>query len=200
MKLERRNNPVKQVRKDHKVPGVIYGSEIQPTSISVDAIALRKALQQYGTSMTFEVTLDKETHLVYIKDLQTDYLHNYAPTHVDLMKVSADDTITSAIPLHFLHRDEVGKAGEVVSTVMNVVQADTKVGKGVSSLDVDLLLLNERDAIYVSDIVVPEGVTLLHEPGEVVANLSAVAELVTESDADELDDIVEEVEETEEEL
>lgn len=182
MKLEVRTTKAKVALSNNLVPGVIYGHGIESTPISIAYNDLRKALHDYGTSMTFEVTLNSEKHLVYVKDLQTDYMHNYKPVHVDFMKVSADDTITMDIPLNFLNRDEVGKAGEVLSIVFNEVAAEVEVGKGVSSLDVDLLVLNDVDGVYLKDIVVPEGITLLDDPDSLIANLTAVAELVTESD------------------
>jgi large subunit ribosomal protein L25 len=185
MKIELRNEPVKQVRNNHKVPGVIYGHGIDPTAISMTSKDLHVALHEYGTSMTFEVTLENETHLVYIKDLQTDFLHNYAPLHVDLMKVSTDDTITSAVPLNFLNRDAVARPGEVLSMNLTEVNAEAKVGSGVSAIDVDLLVLKDVDVLYVKDIDVPQGITLLHEDDEIVANFTAVAEFVESTNEDE---------------
>lgn len=203
MKIELRNKPVKQVRDNHNIPGVIYGHGIDSTSIQVSSQDLRKALHDYGTSMTFEVNLEGEKHLVYIKDLQTDFLHNYAPMHVDLMKVSSDDTITSDIPLNFLNRDGLTQAGEVLSFNLNEVHAEAQVGKGVMQLDVDLSILKEADGVYIKDIVVPEGITLLHEPDQLVANITAVAELeiedTTEDEDDELEVTTETVEDSEEE-
>lgn len=185
MKIELRNEPVKQVRSNHKVPGVIYGHGIDSKPISITEKNLHVALHEYGTSMTFEVTLENETHLVYIKDLQTDFLHNYAPLHVDLMKVSTDDTITSAVPLNFLNRDEVSRPGEVLSMNLTEVNAEVQVGSGVSAIDVDLIVLKDTDVVYVKDIDVPEGITLLHEDDEIVANFTAVAEFVESTDEEE---------------
>lgn len=188
MNFELRNVPLKQVRANHDVPGVIYGHGIDSTPIMVDDRELRKALSQYGTSMTFEISLDGTNHLVYFKDVQTDPLHNYAPVHFDLMKVTADDTITISIPLNFLHRDQIQRVGEVLSFNVTEVEADAKVGKGVNSLDVDLMILREQDVVQIKDIVVPEGITLLQDPDQLVANFTTVAEL---GDTDEEEDVEE---------
>lgn len=203
MKIELRNEPVKSVRNSQKVPGVIYGHGIDSTPISITEKDLHVALHEYGTSMTFEVTLDNKEHLVYIKDLQTDFLHNYAPLHVDLMKVSTDDTITSAVPLNFLNRDEVQRPGEVLSMNLTEVNAEVQVGSGVSAIDVDLIVMKDVDAVYVKDIDVPEGITLLHEDDEIVANFTVVAEFVESTDEDEDEEPIvigseEDVEDTEE--
>ena len=198
MKIELRNQPLRLVRADHKVPGVVYGHGIEPTSVSIDDKVLRKALHDYGTSMTFEVELAGDKHLVYIKDMQTDPLHNYAPLHVDLMKVSTDDTITSSVSLNFQNREGLTQPGEVLSINLNEVTAEAKVGKGVAHIDVDLSLLKEADAFYIKDIVVPDGVTLLHDEDELVANITIVAQF-DEDTTEEDEDIVITEEEPEEE-
>jgi large subunit ribosomal protein L25 len=196
MNFELRNVPLRQVRNDLKVPGVIYGHGIDSTPVMVDDRELRKALSQYGTSMTFAIQLDGKEHLVYFKDVQTDPLHNYAPVHFDLMKVTADDTITISIPLNFLHREQVQRAGEVLSFNVTEVEADAQVGKGVSSIDVDLMVLREQDVIQIKDIQVPEGITLLQDPEQLVANFTTVADF---SETEEEEEDVSVITETEEE-
>jgi len=199
MKINLREGRVNQLRKNDLVPGVIYGKGIDPTPIQIDSKEITKAFHKYGSSMTFEVTLGKDTHLVYIKDNQTDYLHNYSLTHVDLMKVSETDTITSDIALNFLHRDEVGIAGEVLSINLNEVEVEFTVGKGVSHIDVDLSPLKTKNALYVRDLVLPEGLKINHLPDQIVANLTAVAEEKEEVEEIETVYLTDDREETEEE-
>lgn len=176
MKISLREGRVNQIRNNDSVPGVIYGKGIDPTPIQMDFKEITKAFHKFGSSMTFDVTLGKDTHLVYIKDFQSDYLHNYRLTHVDLMKVSTEDTITSDITLNFLHRDEVGGPGEVLSINLNEVEVEFNVGKGVSHIDVDLSGLNESKVFYVRDLVLTEGLSVLQDPDEIVAHLTAIQE------------------------
>ena len=197
MKLYNRQGQVNEIRKNDQVPGVIYGHGIDPTPVQVDYQELRKALANYGTSMTFEVSLGKKKHLVYIKDYQSDYIHNYRTIHVDFMKVSSTDTISTSVHLNFLNKGEVAGTGQVVSTNLQELDIEYKVGKGVSSIDVDLKVLQEKDAIHVSDIVVPEGIKVLNDPTQLVANIAAVQE--EKPEVEETDDMaVVYAEETEE--
>lgn len=176
MNISLREGRVGPLRKNNLVPGVIYGKGIDPTPIQVDYHEITKAFHKFGNSMTFEVTLGKKKHLVYIKDTQADYLQNYRLIHVDLMKVSATDTITSDIALNFLHKDDVGEAGEVLSINLNELEVEFTVGKGVAHIDVDLSSLDEKKTLYVRDIVLPEGLKVNHKPDEIVAHLTAVQE------------------------
>ncbi|QMS84600.1 50S ribosomal protein L25 [Candidatus Xianfuyuplasma coldseepsis] len=182
MKLLERQGKVKEIRDNDQVPGVIYGHGIDPTPIQVEYQDLRKAMAKYGTSMTFEVTLGKDKHLVYIKDYQSDYLSNYKTIHVDFMKVSADDTISAAVSLNFLNKDAVRESGQVIATNLTELEVEYKVGKGVSSIDVDLSVLKDVDAIHVEDVVLPEGLAVLNDPKQIVANLATIAEEVEATD------------------
>lgn len=182
MKLLERQGKVKEIRDNDQVPGVIYGHGIDPTPIQVEYQDLRKAMAKYGTSMTFEVTLGKDKHLVYIKDYQSDYLANYKTIHVDFMKVSADDTISAAVSLNFLNKDAVRESGQVIATNLTELEVEYKVGKGVNSIDVDLSVLKDVDAIHVEDVVLPEGLTVLNDPKQIVANLATISEEVEATD------------------
>jgi large subunit ribosomal protein L25 len=176
MKLQERQDKPHVLRAADQIPGVLYGKGIEPISVQVDYQDLRKALLKYGTSMTFEVTLGNDTHLVYCKDYQEDFLHNYKAIHFDLVKVSMDDVISAEVHIDFLNRSEVGGAGQVLSCNLTELEVEYKVGSGINHIDVDCLALKEVDAIYVKDVTVPEGVTILNDPEQVVCNLTMVAQ------------------------
>ncbi len=187
MKIVKRTENIKILRQNNIIPGVIYGKEIESTPIQVEYLELVKALKKYGTNMTFKVKLDNKEHIVYIRQFQNDYLLNYKPTHFDLVKVSLTDTITSHVPLNFLHKDNIAKSGEVLSINLNDLEVEYKVGSGVSHIDVDLTKLLTDDTVYVSDVVAPEGVTVLNKPTQIIANLtlaSILEETVDEDDED----------------
>lgn len=182
MKLQERQDKVKVLRANDQIPGVLYGKGIEPISVQVDYQELRKALLEFGTSMTFEVTLGNDTHLVYCKEYQEDFLHNYKAIHFDLVKVSTDDVISAEVHIDFLNRDQVGVAGKVLSLNLTELEVEYQVGSGINHIDVDCLALKEVDAIYVKDVTVPEGVTILNDPEQVVCNLTNVAEEKVETE------------------
>ena len=184
MKITKRVKPLKELRKEKYVPGVIYGKGIDSTPIQVEYLDLIKTFRQYGKNMTFEINFDGDKHIVYIKDVQNDYMKSDQLIHFDLQKVSSDDTITSYVPLHLIGRDDRRKIGFVLTINLDEVEVEYQVGSGVSSIDVDLSGLGENESIHVSDIELPEGITMLTDPDEVVASLVYVAE-VEEPDEDE---------------
>jgi large subunit ribosomal protein L25 len=185
MNITKRVESAKKVREAKMIPGVIYGKGIESVSIKADQKELYKSIGDYGLNMTFTINLDGEDHIVYIKDVQTDYMNTNEITHFDLQKVSSDDTISSYVPLNLIGRDDRFKIGWVLTISLDEVEVEYNVGSGVSSIDVDLRGIGENDSVHVSDIEVPEGITMLTDPDEVVASLTYVAEVEEPSEEEE---------------
>ncbi len=191
MNIKKRVESGKKVRAKNSVPGVIYGSGIESVAIQAEYQDVMKSFNQYGRNMTFTIDLDGDEHIVYIKDIQTDYMNTNQITHFDLQKVSSTDTITSYVPLNLIGRDDRAKVGLVLTINLDEVEVEYQVGKGVSSIDVNLSGLEENESVHVSDIEVPEGITMLSDPDEVVASLTYVKEEELEEPTAEEDEILE---------
>ncbi|MEC9485384.1 MAG: 50S ribosomal protein L25 [Candidatus Izemoplasma sp.] len=191
MNIKKRVESGKKVRAKKSVPGVIYGSGIDSVAIQAEYQDVMKTFNQYGRNMTFTIDLDGDDHIVYIKDIQTDYMNTNQITHFDLQKVSSTDTITSYVPLNLIGRDDRAKIGLVLTINLDEVEVEYNVGKGVSSIDVDLSGLQENESVHVSDIEVPEGITMLSDPDEVVASLTYVTMEEIEEPTAEEDEVLE---------
>jgi len=82
-------------RREGRVPGIIYGKEIEPVMISIDPQGLRQQLAKTGFfSRVFEVTVDGESHRVLARDVQFDPVSDRA-IHVDFMRFGADTKLFS---------------------------------------------------------------------------------------------------------
>ncbi len=172
MKLETRKDPLKKVRANNMVPGVIYGRRIDSTPVQADSIELMKNYHKFGTSMTFKIKLEGKNHQVYIKDVQVDPLNINNIRHFDLIKVTATDTIKADIPVHLANKDSVEKRGLVVQLIANTVETEFSPGKGVSSFELNVEGMNEGDALYIKDLEVVEGIKILDDPEKMIVNVS----------------------------
>ena len=197
MKIENRELSGKKTRLAKKIPGVLYGKGFEAKSIAVTENEFYKALQQYGTSKTFTVTYEKEQHIVYVKETQLALEDFHKVTHFDLIKVSATDTLVSNVSLHFVGKDNFKVAGTVLVQNLHDLEIEYVVGKGITSLDVELEGLTEDTPIYVRDLKIPKGVKVLTDESEVVASLGMASKVEVEVDEDAEDLEVEVVEEEE---
>ncbi len=172
MKLSKRNRSLSDVRNEQRIPGVIYGREMESTPIEVAYKDFIRTIQSYGKSMTFEADLDGETHQVYFKEVQTDPLRQGRVLHFDLHKVSASDTITAEIPVEVLNREEVEARGLVVELIAQTVETEFPVGAGISSFEVDVEGLDGNETLTVADLDLPEGFKVLIPEDRVIVSTS----------------------------
>ncbi|MFP4286319.1 MAG: 50S ribosomal protein L25 [Candidatus Izemoplasmataceae bacterium] len=192
MKLQQRNEPLNTLRSNNKVPGIMYGRNIEATSVAVDYKEFMQHLHDYGKSMTFSVKLDGKTHQVYIKDVQVDPLNQRNVLHFDLIRVTATSTITADIPVYLDHKEKVESRGMIVQQLINAVETEYGVGKGIQAFHIDVSNLEQGDALYVKDIEVPEGMKILEGDEKMVVNV--VMPTIEEEPSDEEDEEEVEVE------
>lgn len=92
-------------RLEGKVPAVLYGTEKEPTSISLAENELKKALENEAFySHILTLTLDGNEEQVVLKDLQRHPAKGHA-VHADFLRVDATHKIHMHVPLHFINED-----------------------------------------------------------------------------------------------
>ena len=201
MQLDKRSEKGRVLRKSGLLPGVIYGKDMQPESVSVPEKAFKKALKEFGKNMVFDVNLDGKKHKVYFKDYQVNPIKHAEVWSFDLQKVSANDTMTTDIPVTILGREKFEGKAMLVQQILNSIHCEYPVGEGISNFDLDVSALEQGDALYVKDIEVPKNFKVLSDLEAMVVNVqvpSAVEEKpAEESDLDALDDFAEETPEAE---
>ena len=182
MKIQKRTEKGKKVRNFNTVPGILYGKGLEATSITANLAEFNKMYRTMGSSKTFEVDLDGVKHLVYIKEVQPLPADLHSARHFDLVKVSLDDTMTSKIRVNFVNKETVENKGLIVNAVLDAIDVEYAVGKGVSHVNLDIEQLEENDVLRVSDIVAPQGVKILNNLEDVVVSISRPKEEVIEEE------------------
>lgn len=152
----------RRLRRDGKVPGVIYGAGKDPVSITLAHNDFMHHLEQEAFfSHILTVTVDGKAQKAVLKDLQR---HPAKPRilHVDFLRVGDKDIITMHVPLHFTGEElSPGvKEGSLVSHLMTTVDIACR-GKDLPEyLEVDVSAMNTGDSLHLSDIVLPTGVNI----------------------------------------
>ena len=171
------------VRKQDKVPGVLYGGPKGPVSLSVPTKDFRKALYT-GKLLGHLVTLKfgKETQPVIAKDVQFHPVTD-EPMHFDLYRVDEHQLIKIAVPLHFRNQDASPglKRGGTLNIVEHQVEVRAPADSIPEELVADLSGLEIGDTIRVSSLSIPEGVEATHEADFVLATISGASALEVET-------------------
>ena len=147
------------VRRSGAVPGILYGGDKAPVSISVNEKDFRKSLYT-GKLLGHLVTLKygEETQPVIAKTVQFDPVSD-RPLHFDLMRVDAKAPLKIEIAVHFKNADEApfSRAGGMLEVVRHSVEILVAADKIPEELVVDLKGREIGETIRMSDITLPKG-------------------------------------------
>lgn len=185
MKLQKREIKGRKIKDKNIVAGVIYGGGIESTPVQVDALELTKAIENYGTSKTFNVTLEGKKHIVFIKEYLAYVLNQSEYRHFDLIKVAAGDTLTSKVRIVWANKEIPEKKGLILNSALDEVEIEYEVGAGVSQVEIDVTDVKEFDVLHVSDIIPIEGIKILANPEDPTVSVSTPKEeVVVDPDAE----------------
>jgi large subunit ribosomal protein L25 len=151
----------RQVRRDGRLPGIVYGADEAPQSIALESKAISRQIQTgHFQSTVFTLDMDGTKTRVIPRDVQLDPVRDF-PIHVDFMRLSKDALVSVDVPVHFLN--ELISPGLKRGGVLNVVRHDIPVrcpaDKIPNAFEIDLKGLEIGDSIHISSIVMPDGVT-----------------------------------------
>lgn len=175
------------VRRDGKVPAVIYGNNLDPVSISVERRMLEQQLHKVGFFIQLvDVKVDGESHRVLPRDVQFHPVTD-VPLHVDFLRFSKDRKITAAVPVVFQNEEE--SPGLKRGGVLNVVRFDVEVQCTADNIPqsffVDLTGFEIGDAVHASTVALPEGVNFLISDRDFTIATVAAPTVVAEEAAEE---------------
>jgi len=169
------------VRREGRVPAVIYGNKEIPVLISLDPMDLRQQLRRPGFfAHVFEITVAGKTHRVLARDLQVDPVTD-RPLHVDFMRFSAQTRLDVDVEVVFLNHEESPglKRGGVLNVVRHTIEMLCRPDAIPESVTVDLTGLDIGDSVHVSAIALPEDVELtISDRDFTVATIAAPTILV----------------------
>ena len=150
----------RSIRKEKKVPGIIYGDKKDPIPVALDEKTLKVKIQDPTFfSKQCEVKFNDEIIKVLPKDLQ---LHPVKESilHIDFLRVGENTTVTLFVPVKFTNENNCPglKQGGVLNVVRREIELITLVSKIPESLEANLDGLEIGDSVHISSITLEEGV------------------------------------------
>jgi large subunit ribosomal protein L25 len=153
----------RRLRHAGKVPAIIYGGNKDPEALTLSHNELLRNLEHEAFySHILTIKTGGATTSAILRDLQR---HPSKPVimHVDLQRVTADEELRTQVPLHFIGEDSNAaiKAGGLVSHEQTEVEIECLPKNLPEFIEVDISGMEIGDTLHLSDLKVPEGVTLL---------------------------------------
>ncbi len=164
------------LRKQGRVPAVVYGHKKEPVAISLDARAFLEELRKGRRLMDIQVGDEAEKML--IKDVQYDHLGKEI-IHVDFMRVDVTEMVRVAIPIELKGIAKGTHEGGMVEVHSSQVEVECLVTEIPDKITVSIKEMVIGDALHAKDIQLPEGVKLVSPPEMLLATCHVVAEVKT---------------------
>jgi large subunit ribosomal protein L25 len=188
-----------KVRKERRIPAVVYGHKEKPVAISLDAHKLVEGLHHGRRVM--DVKIGKKLQKVMVKDLQYDHLGKDI-IHVDLMRVDVTEMVEVSVPIELKGTAKGAEGGGVIEEQTDRLEVRCRVTDIPESIVISIKDVDVGDSVRAGEVELPEGVTLVSDPETVVLNCALVAAAKTTEELEEevpvAPEVIGEAKETEE--
>ena len=174
----------RRIRRDNKVPGVLYGHGSDPLHLTLPGHELLLALRTPNVLISLDID-GKSSELAIPKAVQRDAIKGFLE-HVDLLLVKRGEKVTVEIPVHT--EGELAPGGNLLEHVLNALPVEAEATHIPESVTVSVEGLEAGASVLAKDITLPNGTTLAVEEDAVVLQVLAAQAEETEGEESEAAD------------
>jgi large subunit ribosomal protein L25 len=174
----RGKNAARRLRASGMIPAVLYGDG-SSTALAVPDKVVDYTLHHLGDNALYDMDLGSGAATARIVDVQRDPVSGRL-IHVDFAPVNMRERIEVTVPLHVVGESPGAEEGGVLQQVAYEVQIESLPGDIPQEITLDVSTLGMNENLTLADVVLPEGVTLISDPEEVAATVTAPTEITEE--------------------
>jgi len=154
------SKPSRRLRREGRIPAVVYGLSADPVSVSVDYSEARVALTgDAGLNALLNLDIDGDKQLCLVKDVQHHVVRDEV-SHIDFIRVDPDAEMELEVPIVLTgEAREVMNENGMVDQALFAILISTKPTSIPNEIEVDISEMEIGDTIRVEDLVLPEGVS-----------------------------------------
>jgi large subunit ribosomal protein L25 len=173
-----------RLRREGKVPAVVYGGHRETVPIVVDRKAVADLIQksEHGIRSIFLLKMagsDQQRHAM-IKEIQIDPIHRKM-THIDFVRVLMDEVVRTTVPVH-VNGTPIGvKEGGLLDFQVRELHVECLPTAIPDRVDIDISNLGMHQYVRISELSLPSGVKVLDDPERVVVGVTHVRAEVVET-------------------
>ncbi len=170
-------NDARRVRREGKVPAVVYGAGKQSISVSVDPRQVSRILNsRTGHNTVFDLAMDGERTKAMIVDWQYEPIKG-SLLHIDLKRIAMDQKLKVNVPIALVGEPEgVKTQGGILEQIFREVEVECLPGDIPNSVELDVSALVFGMVLRVSDLPVNPRVKFISDPNQPVAHVITVKE------------------------
>ncbi len=156
----------RRIRREDKIPAVLYGHGTQPVHITLPGHESMLALRH--SNALFAIELEGESHLAIAKDVQRDPIRGFIE-HIDLLAVQQGEKVAVDVTVNVVGESAPGTIHLVEAQTLSVEAEATHLPE---SVDVDITGLEAGTTVTAGEVKLPQGATLVVEPEHIVVTIA----------------------------
>ncbi|MBL7189584.1 MAG: 50S ribosomal protein L25 [Phycisphaerae bacterium] len=173
---------VRKVRRQGRIPAIVYGHKQEPVAISLDQHDFVEGLH-HGHRL-IDVQMGRKKEKMLVKEVQHDYLGRNI-IHVDLIRVDMGETIKVTVPIELKGIAAGTHEGGIIEEHSNTLEIECKVTDIPETIVLLVKDVHVGDALHAGDIELPDGVKLVSSPETLLVTCRLVAAAKTAEEAEE---------------
>jgi large subunit ribosomal protein L25 len=172
LRSDKGSRPAGRLRREGRLPGVVYGLGEESVSVTVNAHQLGTILSsKSGANTLITLQIDGTDQLALARQIQRDAVKGTL-VHVDFIRVRADQTIQAEVRIDLQGDAEGVSQGGMLEQMMHTLTVEGKPGQLPNEIVHDVTALELGDQLHVKDLVVPAGITVVNDPDDLIATIS----------------------------
>jgi len=189
-KREKLGKDANSLRKEGLIPAELYGHGVKNLHLSVPNKEFIRVFKEAGENTLIDVMVDGEKHQVMIHDVTFNPVTDMVAS-IDFLQVRLDELASAMVPVTFIGESSaVKEKGGLLVKNMHELEVEALPTSIPHTIEVNIEAIKEiGDSIYVKDITLPEGVTMLSEPENAIVTVTEKQEeeeVVTEVSVDDV--------------
>lgn len=159
-----------KIRKEGKIPAVVYGYGAKNTSVKVESTEFIKAIREVGRNGVIELGVGSNTIKVMVSDYQFNSLKNQI-THIDFLAINMKSELVVDVTVQVIGEAVGAKEGGVVQQPLHALSITATPDEIPEVIEVDVTELAIGDAILVSDLKGSKNYTINNEDDEAIVSV-----------------------------
>lgn len=175
------------IRREGRVPAVIYGGKESASAIHVEAKSLIKILNTgLFLNSVVEIEIDGKKHMTLPRDVQFHPVTS-RPLHVDFLRVSRHSQVVVQVPVRFQNEDASPglKRGGVLNVVRHEIEVRCPANAIPDEIFIDVTGFEVGESIHISSVTLPADVTPTIDRDFTIATIAAPSALKSQDGAEE---------------
>jgi large subunit ribosomal protein L25 len=161
-----------RLRREGRLPGVVYGHRVDSVAVDVDGHEFDRVFARAGKTQLVDLVIERgQPNKVLIKDVQRSPRYR-SLLHVDFQQVSLRERMQVEVPLAVIGEVDAAVGDVDILQVAHTLRVECLPANIPEVIELDVSGLDRVDAgIHVADLKLPDGVTAVADPEEVLVKL-----------------------------